>query len=232
MRTALGYIRVSSSEQVEGVSLDVQREKIIAYARIKEYELVDIITDDGYSAKNLNRPGITRILNSARKGEIDAIIVLKLDRIFRNTIDALNTTRLLEKWGIAFHSINENLDTQSALGQFFFTLLAAIGQMERQIISERTVSALQHKRTKGERISGEPPYGYAFDEDGLLVPDQRELELLKMMKKWKAEGSSYRSMAHKLMAIGVKTRRGTDFTHQGIYQILRRDARYSEETVK
>ena len=124
---AVGYIRVSTEDQArDGVSLDNQRAKIKAYADLKDLQLISIIEDAGISAKNLNRPGVQEVLKMARRKEVEAVIVYKLDRMFRSTIDALETTKKFDKWSIAFHSIHETLDTQSAMGRFFFTLTAAL----------------------------------------------------------------------------------------------------------
>ena len=160
MTKAIGYIRVSSEDQAkEGVSLEHQKSKIKQYCKLKEYELIKIVEDAGLSAKNLNRPGVKRVLAMVKKKSLDAVVVYKLDRMFRSTVDALETTKRFDKQGIAFHSIEETLDTQSAMGRFFFTLIAALAEMERGIIGERTQAALQFKKKNGE-VWGPVPYGY------------------------------------------------------------------------
>ena len=96
----VGYIRVSTDDQAkEGVSLDNQKSKIEAYCQLKDLNLSEIIEDAGISAKNLKRPGVQRVLKLARKKQVDAVVIYKLDRIFRSTVDALETTRLFDKWG-------------------------------------------------------------------------------------------------------------------------------------
>jgi len=96
----VGYIRVSTDDQAkEGVSLDNQKSKIEAYCQLKDLNLSEIIEDAGISAKNLKRPGVQRVLKLARKNQVDAVVIYKLDRIFRSTVDALETTRLFDKWG-------------------------------------------------------------------------------------------------------------------------------------
>ena len=106
--------------------------------------------------------------------QVDAVVVYKLDRIFRSTTDALETTRLFEKWGVSFHSIEETLDTQSAMGRFFFTLTAALAEMERRIIGERTKAALSHKRKRNEKTGGDVPYGYDLSPAGILINNESE----------------------------------------------------------
>jgi site-specific DNA recombinase len=151
MIKAIGYIRVSTDEQAkEGVSLENQEEKIRDYCKLKDFEILEIIQDAGISAKNLKRPGAQKVLEMARNKMIDAVIVYKLDRMFRSTVDALETTSQFDKWGVSFHSIQEALDTKSAMGKFFFTLTAALAEMEREIIGERTKDVLQRKKANGE----------------------------------------------------------------------------------
>ena len=89
---------------------------------------------------------------------IDAVVVYKLDRMFRSTVDALETTKQFDKLNVSFHSIEETIDTKSAMGKFFFTLTAALVEMEREIIGERTRDVLQRKKTNGE-VYGHVPFG-------------------------------------------------------------------------
>lgn len=97
-----------------------------------------------------------------------------MDRIFRSTIDALQTTKAFDKWGVSFHSIEETLHTRSAKGRFFFTLTSALAEMERRLIGERTKAALAHKRSKSEKTAGDIPYSYDLTPQGLLVKNETE----------------------------------------------------------
>lgn len=223
---AVGYIRVSTEEQVkEGVSLDNQEAKIRTYADLKDLELVGIIKDAGISAKNLNRPGAQEVLKMARKKKVEAVIVYKLDRMFRSTIDALETTKMFDRLNIAFHSIQETLDTQSAMGRFFFTLTAALAEMERGIIGERTKAALKHKRLNGEKTGGDIPFGYSLDIDGqTLMEDREEQEVIRLIKEWKENGCSLRSIGEELQRRGHLTKTGKIKWHpQSIARILKRE---------
>lgn len=206
---ALGYVRVSSEEQAkEGVSLEAQKAKIKLYAELKDLDLIGIVEDAGISAKNLKRPGVQRVLEMARNKEVDAVIILKLDRIFRNTVDALQTSAELDKWGVALHSIQENLDTKSAMGKFFFTLTAALAEMERNIVSERTEMALQHKKSKNERV-GHIPFGFHLADDGIhLEEDENEQWILREIKILKDQGLSLRKIADELNNREIQNRGG------------------------
>ena len=136
---AIGYIRVSTEGQAtEGVSLDAQASKIRAYCELNDFELVEIICDAGKSAKNTDRDGLQQCLTMLSNNEASALVVYKLDRLSRKVLDALNLISEIESHGASLHSIVEKLDTQSALGKFFVNMTAALSQLERDQVSERT----------------------------------------------------------------------------------------------
>lgn len=224
MKKAIGYIRVSHESQVEtGLSLDAQRAKIEAYAALKDLSLVEIIEDAGISAKNLKRPGMQRVLELAHRKEVEAVIILKLDRMFRNTVDALETARMFDKKGIALHSIAESLDTHSALGKFFFTLTAALAEMERGLIGERTRTALAQKKARGEKTGGHVPYGFSL-VGKRLVPDAREQEVLQRMSALRKQGMSFQRVADLLNAEGILTKKGTAWDRARVFKTLQNAA--------
>ena len=221
---AIGYVRVSTEDQAkEGVSLDNQKAKIEAYCQLKDLELLEIIEDAGISAKNLRRPGVQKVLLMDRKKQVDAIVVYKLDRIFRSTVDALETTKMFDKWGVSFHSIEETLDTQSAMGRFFFTLTAALAEMERRIIGERTKAALSHKRSRNEKTGGDVPYGYDLTPAGLLIKNHTEQKVIRLIRRLNRDGYSLRKICRELEREGHLTKRGNPIWHpKTISRILTR----------
>jgi site-specific DNA recombinase len=224
---AVGYCRVSTEDQArEGVSLDNQKSKIISYCQLKDLELLEIIEDAGISGKNLKRIGVQKVINMARKKQVDAIVTYKLDRFFRSTVDALETTKLFDKWGVSFHSIEETLDTRSAMGNFFFTLSAALGEMERKLIGERTKAALAHKRSKRESTGGyAPPYGYDLDDTAHLIRNEHEQKGIKLIRHLDEKGYSLRLICRELEANGFKTKTGKDgWNPKIVSMILKRTA--------
>ena len=110
MKRAVGYIRVSTEEQSrEGISLEMQAAKIRAYAELNDLELVDTVEDAGISGKSIKaRPGIQAVLKMVEARKIDAVIVYKLDRLARNTIECLNMAEGMDKAGCALHSISRS----------------------------------------------------------------------------------------------------------------------------
>jgi len=222
--TALGYIRVSKEDKAkDGISLDVQKSKIEAYCELKDLDLIEIFADAGISAKNLKRPGVQKVLRLARKKKIDAVVVYRLDRIFRSTVDALETTKSFDKWGVSFHSIEETLDTQSAMGRFFFTLTAALAEMERRIIGERTKAALSYKRKKNEKTGGDVPFGYDLAPGGLLIKNTDEQKVIRWIRRLNKSRYSLRQICRELEKAGYKTKRGNQKWHpQTVSYILKR----------
>lgn len=218
----LGYVRVSTEEQSrEGVSLDMQKSKIRAYCDLDDLELVDILEDAGISAKNITgRPGFQAALDRVFNEEADGVVVWKLDRAFRSTQDALNVAERLNKQGKALVSISEKLDTTSAIGEFFFTLMASLAQMERRLIGERTTAALQAKKAKGERV-GQIPYGHDLAEDGVhLVRNEEETDIIATIKGLYDGGWSLRTIAGWLNNNGIHTKKGKTWTHRQVGRIV------------
>jgi site-specific DNA recombinase len=221
---AIGYVRVSTEDQAkEGVSLDNQKSKIKAYCQLKDLELREVIEDAGISAKNLRRPGVQKLLKLARRREVDAVVVYKLDRIFRSTVDALETTKAFDKWGVSFHSIEETLDTRSAMGRFFFTLTAALAEMERRLIGERTKAALAHKRSRDEKTGGDIPLGYDLTPQGILIKNDAEQRVIRAIKRLHHHGFSLRGICSELEREGYKTKRGNAKWHpETVAHIIKR----------
>ncbi|MDA8103915.1 MAG: recombinase family protein [Nitrospiraceae bacterium] len=221
MVKAVGYIRVSTSEQAtEGISLDNQRAKIAAYCGLNDLDLVEIIEDAGKSGKSLNRDGIDRLLSMVKRREIGAVIVYKLDRLSRKVIDTLTLIETLEKADIAFHSLNEKIDTSTAMGRFFLNITASLAQMERDLISERTRDALQMKIANHER-AGQVPFGWRLAEDGnALIEHEGEQAVIKAARRLHSKGLSYRAICRELEKIG----QGRKYHPQTIKNILKRAA--------
>lgn len=225
MKRAIGYIRVSTDEQSrEGISMDMQQSKIRAYCELNDLVLGDIIEDAGISAKNVKgRPGVQRVLFHVTSRSIDAVVVYKLDRLARNTVECLKMAEDMDKAGVALHSITEKLDTQSALGRFFFTLTASLAEMERSLIAERTTAALSEKRARGEKTGGSDPYGFRSVGGKLeLIPTEQRA--IARMRELRAKGYAYRRIASTLTKEGTMTRKGTRWCETQIIRILERVA--------
>lgn len=221
----IGYVRVSTDEQVStGISLDVQEEKINAYCRAKDWELVKIVRDPGLSAKNIRRPGLQSILESVpkRNGKrgFDGIVVVKLDRLTRSVGDLAYLNKLFETNKVSLVSIQESVDTSTASGKLFHNIIASLSEWERGVISERTRDALHYKRSKGER-AGEVPFGYQLSEDGkTLRPIQQEQELLNTIRSLRKSSLSYWKIADHLNGHGIISKKGGKWYPESVRSVL------------
>lgn len=220
---AIGYCRVSTEEQNrEGVSLEAQSAKIRAYCDLHDMELSEIVIDAGKSGKDLNRDGIKRVLTLISEKKIDAIVIYKIDRLSRKTKDVLNLMEQFEKSGIAFHSITERLDTKSAMGIFVLTMFSALAELERGQISERTIFALAYKKDIGQ-VYGEIPYGF-HAENGLLIEDETEHEIIDAILDLRKQGWNYSKIAREMEIRGYQPKKGGKWYAQTIKNICNRFA--------
>src|SRR6202011_5717496 len=135
-------------------------------ALVHDAELIDIIVEAGESAKSLNRRGMQRLLALIDSGEVQTVIVAKLDRLTRSVKDLCELLERFERRGVALISVAESLDTGSAAGRLVLNIMAAVSPWERGAIAERTRETLQHKRSQGQRV-GNIAFGSRLGPDGV-----------------------------------------------------------------
>ena len=220
----LGYVRVSTDKQAErGISLEAQAEKIKAMAVVHSSKLAEIIVDGGESAKSLNRPGMARLLAMVDAGEVQTVIIAKLDRLTRSVKDLCTLLERFERRGVALVSVAESLDTSSAAGRLVLNIMTAVSQWEREAIGERTRDAMRHKRSNGERV-GNIPYGFRLAADGRhLEQDPGEQTVLAEIRRFRREGTTLRGIAAALNHRALQTRRGTAWRLESVARALKAD---------
>ena len=208
-KRAFGYVRVSTEEQAaEGISLRAQRSRIRAHAKALGLKLEKIYADEGISGRSLERPELQKLLGRVKGKAGETVMVYRLSRLSRSTRDLLflveeafveGNTRLV--------SVSEHIDTESPMGRLFLTIMAALAQMERELISERTRAVLQFKKEQGEFL-GSPPFGYRIGKDNTLVTVAAEMKVVRQILRWRKKGLSYAKIATALNEKGSKTKRG------------------------
>ena len=220
---AIGYVRVSTDKQADrGVSLDAQREKIRSYAALYDLEIVEYVVDAGASASTLERPGLERALAALRNRCVDAIVVVKLDRLTRSVRDLGELVdRYFADGRSALLSVSEQVDTRTAAGRLVLNVLGSVSQWERESVSERPAMAMRYKAAAGEFTGGEPPYGYRRGSDGLhLAREPREQEVIAHARRLRARGLSLRAIAARLLRRGMRSRAGRPFAHPQIGRMI------------
>jgi DNA invertase Pin-like site-specific DNA recombinase len=138
--------------------------------------------------------------------DVTNFVAIKLDRVFRNTGDAITKSQEFQKNGINLHLLDVSVDTSTATGKMFFTVLAMLAQFERDITGERTKTVLDMKRKDG-KVWNHTPFG--FDRFGdLLAPNHNEQNAITMMKKMRNQGLSYRDIGYELELQGIPPKTG------------------------
>lgn len=222
------YSRVSTKSQANtGHSIDIQPEQIVAYCTLKNLPLPIQYSDGGVSGKETrNRKDFLRMLQEVENG--DHVIITSISRFARNTIETLQIVKDFTKRNITLHSIYENIDMSTPSGKFFFTLLAALAELESNQTGQRIKSVHQHrksqKKTYAKLITGYKNV-YDFTQDGKrtngrLVPDEN-MNTVKTIFQLKQTGKGAYSIASILNKQGVKPPQGTKFYQSSILSILK-----------
>lgn len=148
----IGYVRVSTQEQADsGLGVAAQRARITDAAAVKGWDVVWVV-DDGYSAKNLDRPGVRRALEMLAAGEATALVSSKLDRLSRSVVDFSQTLTVAKKQGWSLVLLDLGVDTSTPNGKLVAGLMAQIAEWERELIGSRTRDALAAAKARGQRL--------------------------------------------------------------------------------
>jgi DNA invertase Pin-like site-specific DNA recombinase len=213
------YTRVSTEDQArEGFSLEAQRERLTAYCESQGWEITEIYIDDGFSGRDTRRPAYQRMMEQNERW--DMILVMKMDRIHRNSKNFMIMMENLEKLGKKFMSMNESLDTSTAVGRFVVDIIQRIAQLESEQIGERTYMGMAQKAESGEGLLGFcPPFGYIF-KDGGLVRTEEEIIVVKDIFRRYLQGEKMWDIARLLNDEGLNTRRGNRWSIWSISRVL------------
>lgn len=206
MQKAIGYVRVSTQGQAdEGVSLEAQEAKIRAWCELHDAELVSLFVDAGISGSSMKgREGLESALKATGKGMV--LVCYSISRLARSTKDLLHIAETIQARRAGLVSVTEQIDTASAMGEFFFTVMGAIATLERKVTAERTKMALAHKKAKGEIYA---PVPFGFDGiDGRLVEVQAEAKVVEEIMQRRRDGISFGKIAKSLNAHGIEGKRG------------------------
>lgn len=228
---AVGYLRVSTEFQVQqGYSLQVQRQRVQAQILAKGWDCRHIYEDGGQSGGTLQRPALHQLLSDIDKGEIQAVVIYKLDRLSRKQKD---TMYLIEdvflKNGVELVSISESIDTSSPTGRAMIGMLSVFAQLERDTITERLTIGRREKAKQGGYSGGKAPLGYqAQRHSKVLTLEEGEARTVKRVFALREEeGYTLQAIAHTLNAEGHRTKEGAFFQATQVMRILKRRALYS-----
>lgn len=224
------YLRVSTEDQVEKYGLDVQRERTTAQAIAKGWQVVREFIDAGISGTKdeKGRAGLASLLEAAAAGDIDAVVILSLDRLGRKTAIVLEMIEQLTAAGVDVVSCKESLDTQTPQGQFVLTIFAGLAQLERDVIVERTTAGRNMRgKIDGEK-GGRVPYGYVRTENGIEIETNTSaVSVVRDIFQYASEGLSLRKIASILNKAGVPTSKGgSRWYASSVREILQNEETY------
>lgn len=214
------YTRVSTEDQAkEGFSLDAQLDKLRSYCKARDWVIAGEYIDDGYSGRTTKRPAYQRMMEEMEKW--DAVLVIKMDRIHRNSKNFMLMMEHLKKEGKEFVSMTESLDTSTAMGRFVMDIIQRIAQLESEQIGERVYIGMEQKaKSNGGILGFNIPYGYEY-EDGKLIVNKDEAEVVRKIFEWYKDGKSMGEIVNMLQNQKVSTKKGGFWAKKTVSSILK-----------
>ena len=177
------YTRVSTAIQVDGYSLDAQRDKLIKYAEYQELDIAHEYSDQGKSGKSVEgRPEFMQMLEDIKseKDQVSYVLVFKLSRFGRNAADVLSSLQLMQDYGVNLVCVEDGIDSSKDAGKLMISVLSAVAEIERENIQIQTMEGIKQKAREGKWNGGLPPYGYKL-VNGLLMIEEEEAEIIRII---------------------------------------------------
>ena len=220
------YTRKSTEEGLdqEFNSLDAQRdacEAFIASQRAEGWVLFPNHYDDGgVSGGTLERPALKRLLADIEEGQIDVVVVYKIDRLSRSLMDFAKLVETFERNGVTFVSVTQSFNTTTSMGRLTLNILLSFAQFEREVIGERIRDKFAASRKRGLWMGGAVPLGYRVLDRKLLVEPREALIVKRIFERFVQVGSNV-DIVRELQADGITNRRGTPLDKAFIARVLR-----------
>ncbi len=218
LRAAL-YTRVSTDEQAnEGYSLDAQLSKLKNYCKFEGWEIAAVYCEEGESGRNTKRPQYQKMMSESNSW--DVVLVYKMDRIHRNSVNLAKMMEDLDRQGKGFCSVQEKFDTSTAIGRFARDMMGRIAQLESEQIGERVKQGMQKKAKFGPGLMGSgQPYGYNY-KHGKLNVNHNEVYTVRAIYKMYIQGFSMEKIAEYLNGGGIPSKTGGAWYKSSVYSIL------------
>lgn len=217
MRVAT-YRRVSTEMQAdEGFSLEAQKSRLQSFIDSQGWRHVEDYADEGYSAKNIERPALKRLMGDIQKEKFDIVLVYRLDRLVRSVMDLHELLSLFEKHNIKFKSATEVFDTTSAMGRLFITIVAALAQWERENLSERVHFGMRQMVLEGKRAGAKAPFGYDTVDKELVINEEEAKWVRYIFEQYRTKGQQ--AIAGALNGMGIKTKNGSRWRSTVIHTV-------------
>lgn len=212
------YVRKSTDRGLDQQfnSLDNQEQACRAYIASQAFQgwqFAKTYSDAAISGGTMARPALQELLTDIRAGRIGCVLVYKIDRLSRSIYDFKTMMKEFEKHNCDLVSITQSFDTSSAMGKLTLNMLLSFAEFEREVASERVRDKMRATKAKGMWIGGVPPLGYDI-EFGKLVPNQKELPIVRTIFETYLSSRGFNDCCHKLIDIGIRQKQWT--TRHGV----------------
>ena len=222
------YTRKSSDEGLEQAfnSLDAQREACVAFILSQKHEgwtvSPTLYDDGGFSGGSLERPALKRLLADIEAGQVDIIVVYKVDRLTRALSDFAKLVELFDRCGVSFVSITQQFNTTTSMGRLTLNVLLSFAQFEREVIGERVRDKIAASKKKGMWMGGMPPLGYDVKDRKLVVNEHEARTVVGIYRRYLALKSVH-ALKDELAEAGIRSKRRTrpDGTAYGGHKLSR-----------
>ena len=177
------YTRVSTFMQVDGYSLDAQKDKLKKYADYQEMSIVGEYSDEGKSGKSVeSRPQFKQMLSDIENGKdnVDYVLVFKLSRFGRNAADVLSSLQKMQDYGVNLICVEDGIDSSKDAGKLMISVLSAVAEIERENILVQTMEDRRQKAREGRWNGGFAPYGYQLVNGELIIAED-EAEIIRII---------------------------------------------------
>lgn len=215
------YARTSSTTQQFGYSIDEQVRRCWERCQLLNWTVSYVFRDEAKSGKNPDRPMFQNLLEQAEQGTFEVVVFWKLDRFSRSIMHAVQLEKQFRDWGVALHSVTEQIDTTTPAGQFNFRNIANAAEFERELIKQRTKMGHAALAAEHKWPNSLPPLGYDRMESGALKTNPSEAILVRLIFKSYLVRRSMPLVAKMLNNKGLLTKEGNEWNEKAVSSILR-----------
>lgn len=213
----VGYLRVSHLESLNGTSLDTQEKRIKNYCELQEFSLDDVVQEVVSGATEFRkRQAMKEVVVQMKRG--DRLVVSRLDRLSRSTLHTLQFVNECKRRGIEVHITDLGCVTNGGVGQIVFNVLSCLAETERINISERIKASKFYAKKERKYLGGALEFGYSKDDNGKLIPNEKEFVILQSMMNLRTQGLGYRKIAEEILK-----KFGRKIHYTQVHKIINRD---------
>ncbi|MBC8305872.1 MAG: recombinase family protein [Pelagibacterales bacterium] len=216
----IGYVRVSSEvSKNKGNSIINQINKVNEFCKYNEFQLIDILKDEGKSGMEFSkRDGYLELIERCKSEDIDGVVVYCLSRIGRRMKDVVDIMELFSKNDIQFYSVKENINNSDMMGKLLMNILMSFNEFEVENIRERIKDVKRNNKENG-LVYGKLMYGK--DKDGKkLINDKDEMKVVSYIKSLRSKGWSYLRISERLNDKGIVSKSGKKWYGMSVSNVL------------